>query len=527
MSLLLVTAACSGATVRPHRHHRTTTHVASTRTFLGPYGVESAAVIAENKLPGTKAWKIFGTPPGLIEGFSNVTYAEVGEKVKLYVSTDAHSFRVEAYRMGWYGGDGGHLVWTSPAVRGTTQPTCPVISTTNTVICDTWKPSLTFTVGKRWLSGDYLLKLVGNGGQESYVLLTIADLKSTASYLVVARTLTEEGWNTFGGYDFYQGEGACLPGTSSYPPCNRALVVSFDRPFSSGYGSSDFLSNEFPLIELMEEHGLDVTYTTDVAIDEHPSSVLHHKAILSLCHDETWTAPELFAVERAVSDGENLVFFGAAAIVRHARLQSSPMGADTEEVDYRDSALDPLDGKASPWEVTGNTWSDPPTDWSETNLVGELYSGYTDPGAAPVPFVVWDPLPWLFKGTGLLKGSEIKGVIDSDIDHVAPSDPTPANLQVVGHSPVPLSIAYTNQGQWGDDTYSDMGYYTNPTSKAGVIDTGTTNWICALSICTGDKTTRAELAQITTNILYLFGQGPAGTTEPSVENWRTITPSGS
>lgn len=529
LCLALAAAACSSS---PDAHGKekpppTTGHRHVAATFPGPDGMESSAVIAENHLPGTKAWKIFGTPPGFIEGFAGANYARAGQRVRLYVSTDASSFRVEAFRMGWYGGDGAHLVWSSSAVKGKVQPTCPTEAATNTVICDNWSPSLTVPVTRSWFSGDYLLKLVGNKGQEGYVMLTVWAPDSHATYLVVARSLTEEGWNTFGGYDFYQGTGPCLPGTSSYPPCNRAFVVSFDRPYSSGYGSSDFLSNEFPLIEFMEEHGLDVTYTTDVAIDEHPGTVLHHRVVLSLCHDETWTAPELFAVQKAVAEGENVIFFGAAAIVRHARLQSSPMGPDTEEADYRDSALDPLNGKASSWDVTGNTWSDPPTNWSSTSLVGGLYSGYTDPGVQPVPFVVFDPVPWVFKGTGLTKGSKIPEVVDSDIDHVAESLPTPADIQVLGHSPVPLSIAYTNQGEWGGDTYSDMTYYTNPKSKAGVIDTGTTNWICALSLCAGNPTTKADLKQITGNILRLFGEGPAGDSEPSAHNTASVTPAGS
>jgi hypothetical protein len=266
---------------------------------------------------------------------------------------------------------------------------------------------------------------------------------------------------------------------------------------------------------------------TDITVDEHPSIVLEHKVLLSLDHDETWTAPELFAVQNAVAHGVNVVFFGAAAIVRHARLQSSPMGPDTDEVDYRDSQLDPLNGKASPWDVTGNTWDSPPTNWDATSLVGQLYSGYLDPGTGTVPFVVWDPVPWMFQGTGLTKGSQVPGVIDADIDHVEPGYPTPANLEVLGHSPVPLSIAYTNQGQWGLDTYSDLTYYTNPKSKAGIIDTGTTNWICALAPCAANPTARTDLQDITTNILRLFGQGPAGLREPSVSNYNTVRPTGS
>jgi len=524
-------AACSQQTgaVRHHlsSHTTTTTRRAAPRTFLGPDGVESSAVIAENRLPGTTAWRITGPNPPLIQGFANTAGAEPGQDVTLYVSTSASTFHVDAYRMGWYGGDGAHLVWQSGTVKGHRQPHCPVLASTRTVVCDTWSPSLTMRVGSDWMSGDYLLKLVGSGGQQAYILLTVWDPTSHATYLFVARTLTEQGWNPWGGYDFYQGTGACAPGAPTYPPCNRAYAVSIDRPQAVGNGAADFLSNEFPLVEYAERHGLDATYVTDITLDEHPELALHHRVILSLGHDETWTAPELFAVRKAIAHGVNVVFFGAAALVRHARLASGPMGPDTVIVDYRNSALDPLDGHASPWDVTGNTWASPPTDYSETSLVGELYSGYLDPGTGTVPFVVWDPVSWLFRGTGLEKGSTVPGVVDADIDHVATAYPTPPDLEVLGHSPVPLSIAYTNQGTWGNDTYSDFTYYTQPTSKAGVVDTGTTNWICAMTSCAANPTAAAVVQRITGNLLRLFGEGPAGKFDPSVSNTASVLPPGS
>ena len=61
----------------------------------------------------------------------------------------------------------------------------------------------------------------------------------------------------------------------------------------------------------------------------------------------------------------------------------------------------------------------------------------------------------------------------------------PSDLEVLGHSPVPLAEAYTNEGKWGPYTYSDMTYYTDPTSKGGVFDTGDNNWINSLTPCTG------------------------------------------
>jgi hypothetical protein len=74
-----------------------------------------------------------------------------------------------------------------------------------------------------------------------------------------------------------------------------------------------------------------------------------------------------------------------------------------------------------------------------------------------------------------------------------------------------------------------MTYYTDPTSLAGVLDTGTVNWINAMSNCpTTVSTCPTKLVQkITGNILRLFGQGPSGATTPSVANWQTIQPAGS
>jgi hypothetical protein len=105
-----------------------------------------------------------------------------------------------------------------------------------------------------------------------------------------------------------------------------------------------------------------------------------------------------------------------------------------------------------------------------------------------------------------------------------------------------------------------MTYYTDAAGGAGVLDTGTTNWIPALadrSGCdardrpgsstgnstedrtgsntgsnTGDRLggktaagpcASAIVRRITGNILRAFGTGPAGHRHPSVPNWRRIT----
>ena len=526
------TAPAVAAKSTGSHHHHDARHQAQAgaKPYLGPDGVVSPAIVAENRRPGTTAWEITHQPAtGSIQGWASTTYAAAGQTVGLYVTTTAPTFRVVAYRMGYYQGKGARQIWESKAVRGQVQPPCPLTPGVNMVSCDNWHRSLTMRVTKAFVQGDYLLKLVGSGGEQSYILFTVWDPASTATYLVVARSLTEEGWNTYGGYTFYQGQGPCTLGqTGSYPPCNRARVVSFDRPMQTGQGASDFLGDEYPLVRFMEQHGLDAAYVTDITVTEHPSIVLRHKVYLSLGHDELWTTTERNAVQKAASLGVNVAFMSAAPLVRHARLQSSPIGPDREEVDYRAATQDPLNGTGRTRTVTGNTFATPPTDWPPTRFIGGEYSGYVATTASPLPFVVYDASSWIFKGTGLKDGTQIPDVIRSDIEHVNPQT-APPDLQVLGHSPVPLTSAYTNQGEWNGVTYSDMTYYTNPASKAGIFESGAVSWISRLSICepSPGPCPAKDVGRITGNLLRLFGRGPAGKFQPSVPNWSTVTPAGS
>ena len=493
-------------------------------TFPGPDGLEARWVVDQNKLPGTTAWKITNAPAGsTIDGFANLAYAADGQSVTLYVSSQAPRFHVDAYRMGYYGGTGARLVWRSSELKGVVQPPCPLTPGVNMVACDNWAPSLVVHLTSAFVQGDYLFKLVGSGNQQSYVPLTVWDPTSHAAYIVKNDIFTWQAWNPYGGYDYYTGVGSCPPG--HYPLCSRARVVSFDRPYAYGQGAGDFLANEYPLVYWAEKHGLDVTYWTDLTVVQHPSLLANHRTILSLGHDECWSLRERQAVENANhSGGLNVVFFAASPMLRHVRLQASPLGPDREEVDYRNSAKDPLNGKGNPLEVTGNTWGSPPANWAEDHFVGEAYGGYTLGGVGPQPFVVADGNAWIFDGTGLRTGSSVPGVVMSDFDSFDPALAHPANLQVLGHSPLPAREVQTDLPTVGGFAYSDMTYYTNPSSGGGVFDSGTNNWIYSMRTCSpGESPCPAHvLRKITGNLLRLFGQGPAGRFTPSVANWQSF-----
>jgi hypothetical protein len=489
-------------------------------TFSGPDGVEARWVIEENDKPGTTAWEIHGSHGG-ISGFANQVYAQQGQNVTLYVSTTGPTFRAEAFRMGYYQGKGARLVWSSPTETGKNQPACPVTSGTNMVACDNWTPSLTFTVTSAWVQGDYLIKLAGPGNRQSYVPLTIWDPQSTATYVIKNDVFTWQAWNYYGGYDYYQGLGSCP--ADVYPLCSRSRVVSYDRPYAAENGSGNFLALEYPLVRWAEQNGLDVTYATDLTVQEHPGYLLKHRVLLSLGHDECWSYGERQAAVTAYDKGMNIVFFAASPVLRHVRTQSSPLGPDRELVDYRDSAADPLDAvSGDAMEVTGNEWSNPPSSWPEYDFVGDVYSGFLEPGVHS-GFTVSDASAWVFDGTGLRNGDVVPGVVASDVDQFEQADGQPANDQIFGHSPISASLGQHNTVPW----FSDMTYYTNASTDAGVIDTGTNNWIPALaghSGChPGGICESAVVQRMTGNILKLFGEGPAARLQPSVANWQQVT----
>ncbi|HEY2698348.1 MAG TPA: N,N-dimethylformamidase beta subunit family domain-containing protein [Pseudonocardiaceae bacterium] len=489
---------------------------------LTSYGVTANWVVDENKKPGSPAWRIGDTPKtGAIEGFANQVYASAGQSVKLYVNSTAPKFTVDAYRIGYYGGVGARLVWSSKQLTGRAQPPCPLTAGVNMVSCDNWTPSVTVPITSAFVQGDYLFKLTGSHHEQSYVPLTVWDPASHGTYLVKNDVFTWQAWNPYGGYDYYVGPGSCP--RNVYPLCTRARVVSYDRPYGDEDGTGDFMWLEMPLVQFMEQHGLDVSYVTDLTVAEHPDILANHKALLSEGHDECWSLPERQAATAANAKGLNLAFFGASGVLRHVRSQPSPLGADRELVDYRDSGKDPLNGKGDPKEVTGNTWSAPPANWPETDFVGEAYNGFLEPDVH-AGLTVADASAWIFKGTGLHNGSVLPAAIGSDVDSLQPRATHPADVQVLAHSGLPASQAQANTRD-GNTFYSDMTYYTGPNAKAGVWDSGTNNWIPALVPGGGESPATARLVQqITGNLFWLIGQGPAGKIQPSTANWQQFYP---
>ena len=388
-------------------------------------------VLAENAKPGTIDWRLPQTvlsseqesPAGWIEGFANATSMQAGHDLTLFVDTPAATFTADAYRMGWYGGAQGRLIWTSPPTNGGRQLKATFDKTTGTAEAP-WHASMTVPITSDWPPGQYLLKLLSDQGGTHYVPLTVRDDRAAGGLLIVSAVTTWQAYNPWGGCSVY----TCAPDRHH----DRAQVVSFNRPYSHEYqhGSADFLDHELPLVSLVEQVGLDAEYVTDIDLHQQPDLASARHGVITLGHDEYYSTPMRDALETAVAHGVNLAFLGANAVYRHIRLSPDAAGRpDRIMANYREQT-DPMT-RIDPQQATVQ-WRNPPLRRPEATLIGVQY------GCAGVhaPMHLVNTRNWIFAGTNAANGQSIANLVGVEFDELAGRSSTPAGLEVLAASPV-------------------------------------------------------------------------------------------
>jgi hypothetical protein len=454
--------------------------------------------VAENERPGTSAWRITDLGAAdAIEGYADQQSVLPGQSFRLYVSTTARSFRVDAFRFGWYSGRQARLVWTSAQVRGQRQTAVRIAPGTRMVTAP-WRPSLTVSTAG-WPPGSYLLRLDAAGGAGRYVPITVRSASTAGAVVILNDNTTWQAYNAWGGYSLYQGPDGL--------PSGRGYAVSFDRPYDQD-GAGRFLFFDQSAIALAERTGVPLAYETDVDLDQHPGLLAGARAVITLGHDEYYSRAMRSALLAARDAGTNLAFLGANAIYRHIRF-----GAwDRVIICYKAAAIDPLAGHDN--AQTTQQWRDSPDPRPESVITGVFYE--CNPVSAP--WVVYDPSSWIFAGTGARKGERFDGMVGPEYDRLDPAVPFPRPLQVLAHSPLTCD---------GFSTFADSAYYT-VASGAGVFASGTMRWVCAMRgpSCGHGLTRAAErfVDRATQNLLRAFAAGPAGRRYPARDNLAQVKP---
>ena len=464
----------------------------------GHHAVPARRPVAENSRPGDPHWRLthLGRPAAML-GYAGQASVLPGEAITLYASTTARSFRVHAYRMGWYGGDEARLLWSSASTRGHRQRPPAVTQPTRTVEAD-WGPSLTIPTDG-WPEGSYLLRMDSEAGAQRYVPVTVRSASTNGKVVIKNCTQTWQAYNAWGGYDLYHGPG----GTADYS--NRSLAVSLDRPYDAN-GAYMFLWHEQKLIALAERTGIPLGYTTSMDIDADPHVLDGASALCTPGHDEYWTPPERANVTAARDAGVNLAFLGANCMFRRTRLAGTRLGARRLVICYKTSyRQDPMFGKDN--ALVTSDWREPPDPRPESSLIGTLYES----NPVDAAYVVAAPDAWMFRGTGVRKGSSFTGLVGIEYDRVNPVYPVERPMQVLSHSPLTCR---------GVHSYSDSAYYTH-TGGAGVFSAGTMRWVAAMGGVHSfglNARTAAFTRHVTANILHAFAGGPAAAKYPARDN---------
>jgi hypothetical protein len=433
-----------------------------------------------------------------LAGYADRVETRSGQSFRLFVTSTAGAFTVRAFRLGWYGGSGARLVWASPSVPGRAQP-APTVGTADRMVSTTWQPSLTVPT-KGWPAGAYLLLLTAASGKEKYVPITVRSDSTRGAVVIVDAVNTYQAYNAWGGYSLYHGPHESF--------ATRSYRVSFDRPYDRE-GAHFLIQSESPLIQLAERSGVPLAYLTSVDLATDPKALAGARGMVSAGHDEYWTTQMRSVVTKARDAGTNVAFLGANAEYWRVRYAPSPLGPQRILIGYKDAAADPVKNRPD----TTVKWRSAPYPRPENSLTGMLYECFPAVGS----FTVRDPGFFLFAGTGAVKGSSYAGLVATEVDRAYPIAGTPANLQVVAHSPVTCGP--------GRRTFSDATYYTVP-SGAGVFDTGSMEWVPALH---GPDSSHALTAsgvtfarQVTLNLLRAMAVGPLGQRHPASGDLATV-----
>jgi hypothetical protein len=395
---------------------------------------------AENAKPGTEAWRIpsaAAKAPDAPKGYASPFSVTSGDVLSVRVQTNAPAFDAQMYRLGWYRGAGARLVATRSGLAGSRQG--PVRVDPETARIDApWNVSFTLTIPDAWPTGVYLVKLVASTGGEGYAPFVVRSHGSPAPLLVHTSEFTWEAYNTFGGTSLY---------ASNVSGFSRAYEVTLDRPFSApGWGE---LPREIPMIQFLEEKGFAVDYASDGDLATRPCLLDHRTGIVTVGHDEYWTAQTRTSLLAALANGTNLAFFGANDGYWHVRLAPSHVDGtpDRTIVCYKSADLDPAT-KASPAEATVR-FQDPPLSESPNQLFGLSYGdqvGYLNTSAGqarilynltlgPDAYATFPDLHGL--------GPVVPGVVGFEWDNRTPDSP-PERVLGTG-SPIALHGAPSSQ----------------------------------------------------------------------------------
>jgi hypothetical protein len=330
-------------------------------------------IVCENQLPGTPS-SVWDMTPGngaTIAGFADPFSVNLGNTVNFKIQSPASSYKIDIYRMGYYGGDGARLITSvTPNISvSQKQPACNTNTVTGLVDCGNWSVSASWTVPAAAVSGVYFAHIYRTDGSsdDNQIPFVVINNASTSDVVFMTNDQTWEAYNQWGGYSLYSGNATGKPWCCSPLDPGRAVQVSYNRPFSSRWNSSTngadfFFYAEFPMIEFMEQNGYNVSYVSqqDVSASGGAAMLEQHKLFVTAGHTEYWDAGDVANVTAARNAGVNLAFFSGNLMWWKTRYAASQYGNEPNRtlITYKESLDSVQSDPGDPPTWTG-AWRDP------------------------------------------------------------------------------------------------------------------------------------------------------------------------
>jgi hypothetical protein len=450
----------------------------------------SSIIATENQNTGSTGWDIRSTiGTTQIQAYSDKVSLDPGQTINFFVSTQSGGtgYRVDIYRLGWYGGTGGCLknsitgrtgiaqgYWDN---AGNTLHNCPTMIFDNTthLLEAGWSITDSWTVPSNACTGIYAAVFTDANGKATYVTFTVRG-NPNADYVVVRPDTTDTAYNNWGGYSLYTNPTVDVKSSFNKP---QGFAPRVQNQLGGSWGVFAF---ELPSIHWLESQGYDMAYISNVDIQTTAGILLTHKAYISLGHDEYWTLEMRNAVEAAQTAGLGLAFLGANDCYWQMRFENDNAGNSDRTVTCYKCITFNHNLNIDPFYGVDNTrlstqWRDSFIGRPENGLCGVMFkdldqvntSWAVDANAGSNP---------LLAGTGLVPGqsygTDLVGYewdkIPSKLQTGTESN-TPNNIQIIGTSPLTDT-----------SSQSDVSHTTTHVGNGGalVFASGSISWTWAL-----------------------------------------------
>jgi hypothetical protein len=428
-----------------------------------------------------------------------------------------------------------------------------------------WPVAYELTVGDQWASGYYEVQLSAHvDGRElrdhAFFVVRPTAGRPTARMLLVLTTNTWHAYNDFGGRNLYNGgthsalqrpmakgylykpPGAGQRVSSTHPP-DRFINAHFGylqlNRLSGWAGSAGWPNWELPFVEWAEREGYAFDVATNADLDHDPSLLDGYRLMLSVGHDEYWSAPMRDTVEGFITGGGNVAFLSGNTSFWQVRLEDD--GATMVGYKQRFES-DPCFGTERAAELT-TIWSDRLLGRPENEMTGVSFArgGYARIGRR-VPngsggYTIHRPDHWLFEGSeleygdllgaaGTVVGYECDGcdfTYRDGLPYPTGLDGTPAGFEILGTSPAASFTRETAVRSPATDELSELEFHAwrvlgshdeaacarlanghavlgTYTRGGTVVTSGCTDWVWGLAERDG------QVEQVTRNILDRLSQ---------------------